>query len=316
MLFKLIQNEWMKLFNRTSTYVMCGLLVVGVMATAVYTFYNQADQELPGKEQWQAELIQQNEEYSEQEATTNNYYIESNAINQQAINTYRLENDISPYETENVWGYMDTNMDLVQLIGVLVIIVGASIVSLEFKNGTIKLLLVRSASRTQILMAKFITTILFGLYLLTLLFVLSFAIGGLLFGFGGSATHISASHGDVYEWPRILYLGINYLTSSISLLMLAAFAFMVSTIFRSDAIAIAISVMLMFVGTTATNILALLTDWAKFSLFANTNLNAYFSGGPMVEGMTLQFSIIMLVVYLFVFLFLSFIFFKRRDVSI
>ncbi|GAA0607105.1 ABC transporter permease [Virgibacillus siamensis] len=316
MFFKLIGNEWMKLFNKISTYVMCGLVILGIAATAIFTFYNQQDEKLPGEEQWRTELTQENKELAKEEKEANNPYLESYAINQQAINDYRLEHGISPYEKENAWTYMDTNMSLVQLIGAFVIIVGAAIISQEFKTGTIKLLLVRSASRIQILAAKFVTAILFGLFLLLLLFVVSFAVGGLLFGFDGAATHLSASGGEVYEWSRTLYLGVSYLSSSVTLLMLTALAFMISSIFRSEAIAIAVSIVLLFIGSMATNMLAIVTDWAKYSLFANTNLNLYFEGGPIVEGMTLQFSIIMLVIYLALFLSLSFIIFKKRDVSI
>ncbi|WP_100011784.1 ABC transporter permease [Lentibacillus sediminis] len=316
MFLKLVQNEWMKLFNRTSTYVMLGLLAAGVLTTAIFTYYQQQDQQLPSQEQWQAELQSENETLAQQEAETNNYYIESDAINQQAINNYRLEHNLSPYETENVWTYMDSNTGLIQFIGMLVIIVAASIVAQEFKQGTIKLLLVRSASRTQVLAAKFAVTLLFGLFLLVSLFAMSFAVRAIVFGFDGSTIHITASNGEVIEWSRIIYLGVTYLAGSVTMLMLAAFAFMISTVFRNDSIAIAISVMLLFAGTMATNILALLTDWAKFSLFANTNLEQYFRGGPMVEGMTLGFSVVVLVVYLVVFLVLAFGFFNKRDVSI
>lgn len=317
MLIKLLQNEWMKLFNRFGTYVMCGLLILGVIITAIFTFYTQQEKsELPSEEQWHAELKQENETLAKRAKEVDNHYIDQHATSQQAINNYRLENNISPNELENVWSYMDTNIILVQLIGVFVIIVGASIVSREFNKGTIKLLLVRSASRTQILASKFIMTILFGLFLLVVLFGLSFIIGSILFGFDGSSAHLSYMDGEVVEWSRTLFLGVNYLAGSITLLMLTSFAFMISTIFRNDTIAIAISVALMFVGSYATNILALFFDWAKYSLFANTNLNLYFSGGPMVEGMTLQFSVIMLIVYLFLFLFLAFTFFSKRDVSI
>ncbi|WP_096271515.1 ABC transporter permease subunit [Paucisalibacillus globulus] len=317
LLFRLVQNEWMKLFNRVSTYVMLGILLLGIVLTAVIIFFNQTDSsDLPGKGDWKQNLAVENESYKQQEEEAFNYFTETYAINQQAINNYRIENDISPYEETNVWSYMDTNILLVQLIGVFVIIVGSSIVAHEFNKGTIKLLLVRSASRNQILASKFITTLLFGIFLLVVTFILSFIIGSILFGFDGSSVHLSAIDGEVTERSRILFLGLSYLASSVSILMLTAMAFMISTIFRSETIAIALSVMLLFIGSTATGILAMFTDWAKYSVFANTNLELYFTDGPMIEGMTLGFSIVVLIVYLILFLFLSFLFFKKRDVSI
>jgi ABC-2 type transport system permease protein len=55
--------------------------------------------------------------------------------------------------------------------------------------------------------------------------------------------------------------------------------------------------------------------WAKYILFANTDLMQYFEGTPMVDGMTLSFSVIMLLVYFFIFQFLAFYVFKKRDVA-
>jgi ABC-2 type transport system permease protein len=317
LLLKLIQNEWMKLFNRVGTYVMLGILVLGVGLTAVLLYFNQAESsDLPSEEQWKQELVEANEGYELQEEEAFNYYLETIAVNQQAINNYRIENNISPYEETNVWSYMDDNIFLIQLIGVFVIIVGSSIVAHEFNKGTIKLLLVRTASRTQILASKFITTLLFGVFLLAVLFVLSFIIGSILFGFDGSSVHLSAIDGEVTERSRMLFIGLNYVASCVSILILTAMAFMISTIFRSETLAIALSVMLLFIGSSITGILALFTDWAKYSVFANTNLELYFTDGPLIEGMTLGFSIVVLIVYLVLFLFLSFLFFKKRDVSI
>ncbi|SHF72794.1 ABC transporter permease [Ornithinibacillus halophilus] len=321
MLLKLIQNEWMKLFNRISTYIMLGILVLGVSVTAIVIFFNQTESsELPSEEEWKSELQQSNvnleANLDDMVGGFDNYYLRSFYENELAINNYRIEHNLSPHEETNVWSYIDINTALVSLIGVFVIIVGASIVAHEFNKGTIKLLLVRSVSRTQILASKFITTILFGLFLLAILFSLSFIVGSILFGFDGSSIHLSAIDGEVKERSRILFLGLSYLSSSVTLLMLTAFSFMISTIFRSETIAIALSVMFLFIGTNATSILALFTDWAKYSLFANTDLQVYFADGPMIEGMTLGFSIAVLVIYFVIFLYLAFIFFKKRDVSI
>ena len=56
-------------------------------------------------------------------------------------------------------------------------------------------------------------------------------------------------------------------------------------------------------------------DWAKYILFANTDLMQYFEGVPMVEGMTLTFSVIMIVSYFILFQSLAYMVFKKRDVA-
>jgi ABC-2 type transport system permease protein len=51
-------------------------------------------------------------------------------------------------------------------------------------------------------------------------------------------------------------------------------------------------------------------------LFANTNLGLYFGGRePPIEGMTLGFSVTMLLLYYIVFLALSWYIFSKRDVA-
>lgn len=55
-------------------------------------------------------------------------------------------------------------------------------------------------------------------------------------------------------------------------------------------------------------------EWAKYSLFANTNLMDYFNGQPLFEDMTIGFSIAVLIVYFILFNLIAFLFFVKRDV--
>ena len=91
---------------------------------------------------------------------------------------------------------------------------------------------------------------------------------------------------------------------------------MISTVFKTSSLAVGISIFLLFTGTTITNILAAKYDWAKFSLFANTDLFQYMNGTPLVEGMTMTFSITMLIIYFIIFHGIAFLFFTKRDVGV
>jgi len=90
---------------------------------------------------------------------------------------------------------------------------------------------------------------------------------------------------------------------------------MISAVFRNSSLAIGLSLFLLFTGGQFTALLAMKFDWAKYVLFANTDLMQYFEGTPLVEGMTIPFSIIMLVLYFALFQFLTFYVFKKRDVA-
>lgn len=119
------------------------------------------------------------------------------------------------------------------------------------------------------------------------------------------------------------YLVMNYMTaiwqeygfSMVSLVMMTTLAFMISTLFRSSGMAIGISLFLLL-SNGALMLFLSRFDWAKFVLFANTDLGQYADGGtPLIDGMTLGFSVTILVIYLVVFLAASFVTFTKRDVA-
>ena len=68
------------------------------------------------------------------------------------------------------------------------------------------------------------------------------------------------------------------------MIMLATMAFMISAVFRNSSLAIGLSIFLMFTGAELTGLLAMKFDWAKYVLFANTDLMQYFEGVPIGRG--------------------------------
>ncbi|MCY9089068.1 ABC transporter permease, partial [Bacillus inaquosorum] len=105
------------------------------------------------------------------------------------------------------------------------------------------------------------------------------------------------------------------LSESVAALMIATMAFMLSAVFRNSSLAVGFSIFLLVAGTTATAFIAAKFDWAKYILFANVNLLQYVEGTPLVEGMTMTFSVVMLAVYFVVFLLLAFGIFMKRDIA-
>ncbi|GEK58519.1 ABC transporter permease [Marinococcus halophilus] len=317
-MIRLIQNEWMKLFWRISTWVMAAILLVGVVGVLIYAATNQPSaDELPSEAQWKAQLEQQIVE--DRQALEDSGAAEGFYEQRIAENEYRIQNDLPPQSAtgESVWSFMSTNTALLDLLSIFVIIVAATIISSEFKSGTIKLLLVRPPSRIKILMSKYVTVILYAVGMLALLFGASFVLGALFFGFGEPSTELIYTDGEVEQRPQVLALAIDYLTGSVNFVMLATLAFAISAIFRSEAMAIAISVLLYVVGAGVTSTLAIAYNWPKYLLFANTNLNQYFtSSGPPVESMTLGFSVTVLIVYWLIFMGFAVWMFKKREISV
>lgn len=107
----------------------------------------------------------------------------------------------------------------------------------------------------------------------------------------------------------------TYSLSSVGLFMLTTMAFMISAAFRNSSLAIGISIFLLLMGASLTSLLSMKFEWTKYILFANIDLMSYFNGTPFMEGMTLSFSLIVLLVYFVIFHIVAFLFFTKRDVT-
>lgn len=296
---------------------MIGLIVIFTIGAGAIIKYLETDVDQPGADVWKAELQTENEYLREEiEQFAHNKTYVNNLKQSIAINEYRIDNDLTPYEEYSVWGFVEDVTPLIDLVGMFTIIVAAGIVASEFNWGTIKLLLIRPISRTKILASKYITVLIFGGLLLLLLYLLSVIVGFVLFGSPEtSVPNLLFVNNEVIEQPMGLYLFILFGLTSISMVMLATTAFMISAAFRNSSLAIGLSLFLLLMGTTLTQLAATKFDWAKYILFANTNLMQYFNGMPMVEGMTLTFSLIMLLIYFVIFQFIAFYIFNKRDVA-
>ncbi|WP_201713592.1 ABC transporter permease [Rossellomorea arthrocnemi] len=315
-MLSLIRNEWTKIFKRVGTYVMLGLLILIIGVTGAFTKYS--DMKAKEMDSWKQELSAQVESDKQMlaESPDLNKFIKNDTERRIAINEYRIENDIEPKVKETAWTFVETNANIVLVVGLFAIIVAAGIVASEFSWGTIKLLLIRPISRTKILLSKYFTVILYGMSMLLLLFVVSLLLGLLLFGGTDQSTHLAFVDGKVVEQNIVGYLIKTYLLQTVNIVMMATMAFMISAVFRSSSLAIGISLFLLFVGGNATSLLALKFDWAKYSLFANTDLTQYTGfSPPLVDGMTMGFSITMLIIYFAIFQVLAFLVFNKRDVA-
>lgn len=313
-MLNLIRNEWMKIFRRAGTYVMIAILILIVSVTGI--FMKAQDHSANTDENWKQVLQQENEALKRQ--------IESSPIKteqeyykkQIAINEYRIEHNFPLREKYNVWSFVKDSSELILLAGLFTIIVSAGIVASEFNWGTVKLLLIRPINRSKILLSKYLTVLVFALFMLTILFVFSAVLGAILFGMPERAIpYLNYFNGEVVEQSMVVHLLIYYGLSSIEMIMLTTMAFMISSVFRNSSLAIGLSLFLMFTGGQFTALLSMKFSWAKYILFANTDLMQYVEGFPLLEGMTLSFSIIMLLIYYLIFLFLAFYVFKKRDVA-
>ena len=105
-----------------------------------------------------------------------------------------------------------------------------------------------------------------------------------------------------------------YILSWLPTIVYAAFAFMISVLTRSSGGAIGISLFLALSGNIAL-LAATRYDWAKYLLPANTDLYSIAKNGSFIDGVTFPFASCMLLLYLFVFLIISYTVFLKRDLA-
>lgn len=318
-MLNLIYNEWLKIFKKLSTYLMIGLLVVVVLAAGGLTKYFESKDQ-PAAGDWKQELTAENNNLKQnmEGATVVAPSLKEFTNKQIAINDYRIKHDMAPDRESTMWTFMKDSTDFISFAGLFVIIVAAGIVAHEFSTGTVKILLVKPYRRWKILLSKYLAVNLFFFLMLAVVFVIAALTGLVLFGTGGAGAnvHLAYVNGEVVEQNLLLYLVKTYALNSLSVYLLVAMAFMISAVFRNSGLAIGLSVFLLLMGGTITNLLAAKFDWAKYSLFANTNLMQYFDGMPLVEGMTIGFSITMILIYFAIFHLLAFGVFTKRDISV
>lgn len=265
---------------------------------------------------WRLKLEQENKELQKDlvEDDIENSPFYDFAISTIEENNYRLEHDIMPLSNDG-WSFMYFSSSFLGLVSLFTIVIAAGIVANEFSQGTIKLLLIRPIQRSIILLSKYISVLIFGFITAVSLLLLSIGIGGILFGFEEhipavvvenkeGLTHLSVLKETIYE----------YSFYSVNLIMITTLAFMISAVFRNNALSIGVALFLLFTGNTVVQFFSD-KEWAKYILFANTDLRPYFGGKPLFEGMTLSFSIITLLVYYAIFMTLAWGIFTRRDVA-
>lgn len=316
---KLIQNENMKLYSRWGTWIMVFLLIAAVTGMVLLLKFQpkpQFPEGAPDKAQWKQMLQQENEQMKQMLADPQMPQAQKDMMQENLkMNEYRIQHNISPLATEGVVDVLTLSKNFMIMITIFTIIVAGGTVAGEFSTGTIKLLLIRPVNRAKVLFSKYITSLLFALLLVLILFLTSLLMGSLFFGLTGlDIPQLYYSGGQVLERSVVEQTFINFGFGAVELIIWVTLAFMISTVFRNSALAIGFSIFILFISMPIMGFL-MKYSWAKYLLFFNTNLAVYFNGTPPIKGMTLSFSIWTLIIYFAIFHILSFFVFKKRDVA-
>lgn len=313
-MLNLLRNENMKIYRRVRTWIMLAILIIiTIFSSGVMAHYSP---DLTNNN-WRAEE-QQSLQMNQQTVNAKGLpdTVRENVQRAIEISKYRLANNIPP-ESSSMWGAANLLIvNVMQLVTIFVVIIAGDIVANEFSSGTIKLLAIRPISRTKLLLSKYIATMLFGLTTLAILFIVTCLSVGSFYGFEGSAIpHLYVSDGIVKEMNMAIYIWNTIGYHSISIIMVATLAFMISTIFRSSSMAIGISIFTFLISQILVPFLARF-EWMKYYLFTNVDLTQHLNGMPIIEGTTIGFSITIILIYFVTMNAVSWLVFNKRDIAV
>lgn len=248
----------------------------------------------------------------------------------------RLETDAAPVQMDSFLGQLDMGISLISLISILIMVLAGGIVSSEFGTGTVKLLLITPHKRSKIYWAKAILMLEVTLITAAAMFVVAFLLSAIFNGFSGIGDmQVLVLFGKVVHIPYMVYILFKFVVFLLPVLVFGAMALMLSTVTRKSAVAIAVSILLMYGSGIVLSLISAFTAGSggtipglQFLVFSNTSLGLYFNDATSSMGaafgglmrlvdpsMTLGFSVAILLVYLVCFLWIGRDSFCRRDIK-
>lgn len=339
----LFKAENKKLFTRISSWVMMIIMLVIIVGVAFLLKYMSSFQartenmntSMASSAEWKEQLQETNSEekyqlesYQQLAGKKNLSLSEKSSLASMgslkksiAQNEYYLNNNVNPADVKNgFWDWItaldsSTGINLSAFVALFVIIACAAAVAGEFSDDTMKSLISRPFSRNQILSAKLASSLLYGLVLFAEALVASFLMVALLFGFkgfaGGSLLYTGSR--DIMI-PAVLKTLAIYGLNFLELFVFVSLALMISVASRSRALATGISLFLLLVGGSISQILALFFNWGKYIFLSVTNFSSFILTGGAYNNASLGFALIVCAVYSALFLLTGYFIFNRRDI--
>ncbi|MDB5083981.1 MAG: ABC-type multidrug transport system, permease component [Bacilli bacterium] len=220
-----------------------------------------------------------------------------------------------------VRAFLDASIYL--FLPLLVVIIAADMVSGEYADGTIKLLLTRPVKRWKILLSKYLAAVLSVSLIVFLFGLLTYLISGIAFGYAGWNLPVLTGFGTagdtlttntVHSLAQWQYCLLSYGLGWFTCLAVGTLSFMLSVLFRTSAAAMGTMLAALIGGSILTQTASSWTQ-TKYLFMLNLRLTDYLSGGlPPVQGMTLGFSMAVLGAWSVMALVVSFAVFTRKDV--
>jgi ABC-2 type transport system permease protein len=334
-LFSLIENEAIKMISKRRLLFVLGILII-LISVFAYGQKHTMDRTKAQLEQRMG-IAATNDwrKLANQQLIDMKNRLDSPYMNDKSKATlqvriqqlqYNLNNNINPIDLSSA-KFTSTFMEeaISLFLPLLIIMLAADIVSGESSNGTIKLLLVRNIPRWKILLSKYLTLLILDIFVVFAAFVLSAVISGFFFGFGGWLAPVATGFkviagkldsSSVFNVPRWQYTLMVYSLALFVSFVIGSISFMISVLVKSTAASIGIIMSTLVAGSF---ISYFLSDWplTRYLFMVNLWLPDYISGSfPPTPGMSMLFSIKVLLGWAVGSIIISFVYFSKKDILV
>jgi ABC-2 type transport system permease protein len=201
------------------------------------------------------------------------------------------------------------------ILPLLMIVIGADLVSGELSDGTMKSILVRPIGRTTILLSKWIAFIVFSVIIMLYSNLLNYIVIAIVSGAGNFNDLIVVDTSSFVTLPiwkfMIIGMGLNLYT----IIMLSSVVLLISVLVRSSSVSVSLSMIVIVVGGLFSNLGTKLT-WMKFVFLPHLDLVSHLTGSFHLPQVTLMESLLVLFVTGVVSLLVAFVLFTRKDMLI
>ncbi|UTH13046.1 ABC transporter permease [Macrococcus equipercicus] len=331
-MLKLIQNEWIKYFNRPGTYIMLiMIMLLFVLLTVLNMSFGSGINHTKeySKDHWKTEvqtdikkmsqdlerLHAQDDKDFKQQDYSKMYSLEQEIPRLQ----YYLKHDVRPPAINNVFDNLLGTTNMINFVIIMVTVITSSLMSREHQQGTIKLLLIRPASRLKIFFAKWLTAVLISVAFTLFTFIISGLVGIVTGKINPTTKHavLDTAKGKYHMEDFWLYFTQLLLNDLIYVIIFATIAYVLSVLFKNTAVSLGLTIGLLFFSGLITNFIADKTDLVKFIWPANWSMNQYigFMGAPPIDSMSYSFSFVYNIIALALLLGIGLWVFTKRDVA-
>jgi len=237
------------------------------------------------------------------------------------INEYIIETkqDINNYKTLN-YQLRTTLEDYEIFIIIIILLISTTILSEEISKGSIKLLLIKPYSRTQIFISKYLTIIIMLITSIFVLYLTEVIIGGLFLGFNNLSEKVviyNYQKSQIICYNIFVYTLIRVIAKLPMLILISSLAYMLSIITNSKSLSLTISI-LIYMFNQSINSLAIIYNLKimKYILLTNWNFEQYLFGSiPPFKYINIKYSILICIIYYLIINLISLNIFKNKDIK-